>query len=35
MRVQPFGELVSGELAEIPRFSPAGERVPGPIVIRG
>ena len=34
MRVQPFGELVSGELAEIPRFSPSGDKVPGPILLR-
>jgi tartrate-resistant acid phosphatase type 5 len=34
MRVQPIGELVDGGLAEIPRFSRTGERVPGSVVIR-
>jgi hypothetical protein len=34
MRVRPIGELVNGELAEIPRFAPSGEKVPGPILIR-
>jgi hypothetical protein len=34
MRVQPYGELIDGELAEIPRFAPSGEKLPGPIVVR-
>jgi hypothetical protein len=33
MQVRPFGELVNGELAEIPRFLPSGEKVAGPIMI--
>ena len=33
MRVRPFGELVDGELAELPRFLPPGEKAAGPIVI--
>jgi hypothetical protein len=34
MRVQPYGELVDGQLAEIPRFAPSGEKVPGPLIVR-
>jgi tartrate-resistant acid phosphatase type 5 len=34
MHVQPFGELVNGELGEIPRFAPSGDKVPGPLVVR-
>jgi hypothetical protein len=33
MRVRPFGELVDGELAELPRFLPSGEKATGPIII--
>ena len=33
MRVRPFGELVDGELAELPRFLPSGEKAAGPIII--
>jgi tartrate-resistant acid phosphatase type 5 len=34
MLVQPIGEPVDGKAAEIPRYSPALERVTGPLVIR-
>ena len=34
MVVKPIGELIDGEAAEIPRFSPALEKVSGPIVVR-
>jgi hypothetical protein len=34
MRVRPFGELVDGELAELPRFLPSGEKAAGPIIIK-
>jgi hypothetical protein len=34
MRVQPIGELIDGELADIPRFAPSGDKVPGPVTIR-
>jgi hypothetical protein len=33
MRVQPMGELVDGELRELPRFSPAGTPLDAPIVL--
>jgi hypothetical protein len=33
MRVQPIGELVEGEIRELPLFSPAGTLVTGEIVI--
>jgi hypothetical protein len=34
MVITPIGELVDGEIAEIPRFSPGLEKVTGPLVIR-
>ena len=33
MRVRPFGELVDGELAELARFLPSGEKATDPIII--
>jgi hypothetical protein len=33
MVVRPIGEMVEGELAEIPRFSPALEKVSGPLIV--
>jgi tartrate-resistant acid phosphatase type 5 len=34
MSVRAIGELVDGELRDLPRFTPAGELVSGPIVVR-
>jgi tartrate-resistant acid phosphatase type 5 len=34
MHVRAIGELIDGELADIPRFSPSAEKVPGPLSIR-
>ena len=33
MEIRPIGELVDGKLADLPRYTPAGEPVTGPIVI--
>ncbi len=33
MDVRAIGELVDGELKDLPRFTPAGEPVAGPMVI--
>jgi hypothetical protein len=33
MRVRPIGELIDGEIRELPRFSPAGTSVTSDIVI--
>jgi hypothetical protein len=33
MEIRPFGELVDGALADLPRVTPGGEPVSGPIVI--